>query len=106
MVVPGGCVIVEKGSFSSYGLLRVCVLCRLRLADNMFGSPPGRDLDGLLLLLWFSGSSVITATSRRLDVDGEASLMPREVVRDATASLEGDRCRHRPRSVDPVDGLC
>jgi hypothetical protein len=99
-------VVGENVSFSSYGRLRLCVLCRLRLVDNTFGSPSVRDRDGLLLRLWFSGRSVITATSRLLVADGEASLMPREFVRDATASLEGERWRQRPRSVDPVDGLC
>lgn len=106
MAVPGDCVIGENVSFSMCGLLRLWVLCRLRLANIMFGSPAERDRDGLWLRRWFSGRSVITATSRRFDADGEASLVAWEFVRDAIASLEGDRWRHRPRRFEPAEGLC
>lgn len=47
--VPADCLIVGSRSFSLCGLLRLCVLCRLRLADTTFGSAAGRDRDGLRL---------------------------------------------------------
>lgn len=49
MAVLDDCVIVEHVSSSVYGLLRLWVLWRLLLADTTFGSPTGRDRDGLWL---------------------------------------------------------